>query len=493
MLALLAAPSAYASDPAQELADRYAPIVALKDQDAPCDRGAIDGEPWRPTTVDIVLGNPEVSLRGPGKGYPVVKKAPTAADLFEKGPDYFLDFPGDPLRPGCTYAQDGERFAEGQPSATYVHIVAEQGELAVEYWFYYYFNDFNNKHESDWEGIQVVFPVDTVEEALATGPIEVGYAQHEGGEWAEWDDDKLEKVGDHPVVYPAAGSHASYFSDRLWLGRAPSEGIGCDNSTGPSHQVRLSALLVPDEPPTSRGDPLAWLTYEGLWGQREKGPNAGPTGPNTKARWSEPITWQDELRGGSVAVPAVETFGSSASNVFCGAVGFAASTYINYLSDPLITVLLLVGAVLLIGLLIWRTSWRPTHPEPIRERRGVGPDPSRGRPDLPPQSPPLSRAGFDRPRARIPEHRAGVALEPSSRPPDTSSFVRRGCRAARDRCNRARHAESRLRAAAGLPCGLPNRPPPLLGHPRGRRDRGLRSAGDLPHHRRDPRRGLPSS
>ena len=129
---------------------------------------------------------------------------------------------------------------------------------------------------------------------------------------------------------------------------------------------------MPDEPPTSRSDPLAWLAYEGLWGQREQGPNAGPTGPNTKARWSEPITWQDELRGGSVAVPAVETFGSSASNVFCGAVGFAASTYIDYLSDPLITVLLLVGAILLIGLLIWRTTWRPTHPEPIRERRGSG-------------------------------------------------------------------------------------------------------------------------
>jgi hypothetical protein len=372
LAAVAGVPGAFAAAPEQELADRYAPIVALKNQDAPCGLGSGSGEAWRPTTVDIVLGNPEVSLRGPGKGNPVVTEAPSAADLFDKGPGYFLDFPGDPLRPGCTYANDGERFAEGQPSTTYVHIVAEDGELAVEYWFYYYFNDFNNKHEADWEGIQVVFPVDSVEEALATDPSAVGYAQHEGGEWANWDDDKLEKVGTHPVVYPAAGSHASYFSDRLWLGRAPSEGIGCDNSTGPSHQVQLSALVVPETPPASRDDPFAWLTYEGLWGQREKGPNAGPTGPNTKNRWSEPITWQDDLRGGSVAVPAVETFGSSASNVFCGAIGFAASTYIDYLSDPLITVLVVVGLALLLGLLIWRMRWRPTRPEPIRVRRGSG-------------------------------------------------------------------------------------------------------------------------
>jgi hypothetical protein len=71
-------------------------------------------------------------------------------------------------------------------------------------------------------------------------------------------------------------------------------------------------------------------------------------------------------------VPAVESFGSSASNVFCGAIGFAASTYIDYLSDPVTTVLLLVGALALIGLLIWKTRWRPTRPEPIRKRRGSG-------------------------------------------------------------------------------------------------------------------------
>jgi Vacuolar protein sorting-associated protein 62 len=324
--------------------------------------------------VQIVLGNPEVSLRGPGSGSPVAKTAPTAADLIGMGADYFLDFPGNPLSPGCTYEKDGKRFAAGQPAVAYAHITTEDGapgKLALEYWFYYYFNDFNNKHESDWEGIQLIFDADTVEEALLTAPTEVGFAQHEGGEWANWGDDKLEKVGDHPVVYPAAGSHASYYSDRLWLGRAASEGIGCDNSTGPSHQVPLAAVVVPTEPLSREGN-LAWLGYEGLWGQREQGPNAGPTGPNTKDRWTRPITWQEGLRGGSVAVPGLPTFGPSVSGAFCGGIGFAAGLYIDYLSSPVVTILVIVAVVGLVALLVWRTRWRPARAEPIREQRGIG-------------------------------------------------------------------------------------------------------------------------
>ena len=208
LLALVSTSVATAAGPAQELADRYAPIVALKDREGSCRLDTLEGESWRPTTVQIVLGNPEVTLRGPGRGDPMVATAPTAVELFGKGEGYFLDFPGNPLRPGCTYVNDGRRFAEGQPSVAYAHITTETGvpgKLALEYWFYYYFNDFNNKHESDWEGIQLVFDADSVEEALATEPSEVGYAQHEGGEQADWNDGKLEKVGDHPVVQRSDG------------------------------------------------------------------------------------------------------------------------------------------------------------------------------------------------------------------------------------------------------------------------------------------------
>ena len=374
LLALAAAPAAPSASPAQELADRYAPIVALKDREGSCGAGTAEGEQWRPATVQIVLGNPEVTLRGPGPGSPVVKTAPRAADLYGKGEGYFLDFPGNPLSPGCTYEEDGRRFAEGTPSVAYAHITGEAGvpgKLALEFWFYYYFNDFNNKHESDWEGIQLVFDADTVEEALLTEPSEVGYAQHEGGERADWDDEKLEKVGDHPVVYPASGSHASYYSDRLWLGRGASEGIGCDDSTGPSHQVQLAAVVVPPEPLAGDGN-LAWLAYDGLWGQKEKAPNNGPTGPNTKDRWLAPITWQDDLRGGSVVVPAARTFGPSVSGAFCGGVAFAAGVLTGFFDEPVVTILVIAAVLGLLALLVWRTRWRPVRAEPIRMERGIG-------------------------------------------------------------------------------------------------------------------------
>jgi hypothetical protein len=374
LLVLAAAPSAHAASPAQELADRYAPIVALKDREGSCRAGTAEGEQWRPTTVRIVLGNPKVTLRGPGRRGPEVKRAPAAADLAEKAAGYFLDFPGNPLNPRCTYVEDGERFAEGAPSVAYAHIAGEQGvsgKLALEYWFYYYFNDFNNKHESDWEGIQLVFDAHTVQEALRTEPSEVGYAQHEGGERADWNDEKLERVDTRPVVYPAAGSHASYYSDRLWLGRGASEGIGCDDSTGPSHQVRLAAVVVPSAPQATQ-DNFAWLSYEGLWGQKEKSPNNGPTGPNTKDRWLQPISWQDDLRGGSVEVPAARTLGPSVTDAFCGGVAFAAGALTGFFDAPLPTVLVIGVVLALVVLLVRRTRWRPVLAEPIRTERGIG-------------------------------------------------------------------------------------------------------------------------
>lgn len=108
-LSLLAirAPSADAQesnpDAAQQLADRFAPIMMIKAQSQPCDE---DGEPYGPTAVDIVLDNPEVLLRQVGAGDPVVLSGPTASDVFELGEGFFLDFPGGAYEPGCIYERD---------------------------------------------------------------------------------------------------------------------------------------------------------------------------------------------------------------------------------------------------------------------------------------------------------------------------------------------------------------------------------------------------
>ena len=59
----------------RELAERYAPVVFVKPQDAPCDTG---GEPFEPAPVEIVLDNPEVFLRQVGNGDPVAMSGPSA-------------------------------------------------------------------------------------------------------------------------------------------------------------------------------------------------------------------------------------------------------------------------------------------------------------------------------------------------------------------------------------------------------------------------------
>jgi hypothetical protein len=135
----------------------------------------------------------------------------------------------------------------------------------------------------DWELIQLHFDAATVEQALQRPPTEVLYSQREGAERAGWDEDKLEKVdGTHVVTYPEAGSHANYCRNALWLGGNPGEGLGCDDSTGPSRRVRPRAVVVPaqGEMPSE----LASITFGGHWGQPERAFNNGPLGPNAKVQ-----------------------------------------------------------------------------------------------------------------------------------------------------------------------------------------------------------------
>ena len=109
----------------------------------------------------------------------------------------------------------------------------------MQYWFYYYFNQFNDLHESDWEGIQLVFDADTPVQALAEQPSTIVLFQHAGGEHADWTDGRVQKQGTHPVVYAAAGSHATYYESRLYLGNGSNgSGVGCDNTTKPLIAVR---------------------------------------------------------------------------------------------------------------------------------------------------------------------------------------------------------------------------------------------------------------
>ena len=358
----------------QQLAERYTPVLKLKSQDAPCDT---DGEPFAPMSVDVILDSESVLLRQVGLGDPVVQRAPGASDLAGLGAGFFLDFAGSSLEPGCVYEQTFEQATTGRPAMVYAHIVTpepEPGEPAMvflQYWFYWYYNDWNNKHESDWEGIAVVFEAASAAEALDTEPVAVGYSQHEGGERADWTSDKLERVDGRPVVYPSAGSHASYFGSSVYLGRGANEGFGCDTTTGPWDTVDPEVTLLPDRV-DDPDDPLAWLSYDGRWGERHGGAFNGPTGPTSKDRWLDPQPWFDELRDDSVVIPAGDSRASGVISSFCSVVGWGSSIVVTASSAPqrlLIPLLLIVAAIVVV---VRRTRWDADATSPVVARRSVG-------------------------------------------------------------------------------------------------------------------------
>ena len=370
LAALVVVPNA-AADLADEqaLAEKYAPIVRLVEQQDVCSYG----EPFIPTDIDLLLDEETVALRGPWNVTDLVEIGPSADDLVTRF-EYHLDFPGDALHPGCDYNRWAKRLTRGSAPVVYAHVVGEEGapgKLALQYWFFYPFNDFNNTHEGDWEMIQLLFEAPDARAALGTEPVEVGYSSHEGAESAAWDDEKLELVDGRPVVYPAAGSHANKYSDALWLGSSAEAGVGCDDTRGPHREVSPRVVTIPNDRAAAEAA-FPWIAYEGRWGELQKAFFNGPTGPNLKTQWTQPITWSEGWRDRSYAVPTAGAFGTGSTDFFCSAVAQGSRALSRLLSNP-VPLLILLASVL--GLVIFatvRATWTPVAPTRIARRRAWG-------------------------------------------------------------------------------------------------------------------------
>jgi hypothetical protein len=113
--------------------------------------------------------------------------------------------------------------ADSPKFSYYGRVVHENGWLVLQYWFLYPFNNWRsaffgvNDHEADWEMISIYC---TEDEEDRVQPQWVAYAAHDysGDDLRRhWTDPELEKLGDHPVIYAGAGSHASYFQAGEYL------------------------------------------------------------------------------------------------------------------------------------------------------------------------------------------------------------------------------------------------------------------------------------
>jgi hypothetical protein len=353
------------------LAKRYAPVLRFVQQQHEC--GA--GESYLPIDIDALLPNQTVALRGPWGAGDLVKIAPTGRDLAQGLYEYHLDFPGDALDPGCGYEKWSRRISEGHPIVAYAHVVTEPDhphQLALQYWFFYVFNDWNNLHEGDWEMIQLMFDASTARQALAISPTSVGYSQHEGAERADWGDQKLELVGGtHPVVHPADGSHANFFNEALYLGASGSQGVGCDDTLGPTFDVRPQVDTIPSSPSAALAA-YPWTGFQGRWGELQPAFFNGPTGPNLKTQWTKPVLWSENWRTRSFAVPAGGVLGTRTTAFFCGAVGRGSNALQSALHRPGTAVVVLALVVLLIAFVATRATWRPSAPLRLARRRAGG-------------------------------------------------------------------------------------------------------------------------
>jgi hypothetical protein len=372
VVALWAVPGAWA-DLADEtaLAEKHAPVVRLVEQTEECG----PGEPYEPMDADALFGEPTVALRGPWNRVDLVKIGPVAADLARGLYEYHLDFAGDALNPGCTYERWARRVTSGAEPTVYAHVVADPGypgQLALQYWLFYAYNDWNNLHEGDWEMVQLVFRADDAREALSSEPVSIGYSQHEGAEEAAWDDDKLELVdGRRPVVYPAAGSHANFFEEALFLGNSAEQGVGCDDTTGPHRELNPTVRTIPSDSAAARRA-FPWIAFEGRWGELQEAFFNGPTGPNLKRQWTEPIRWSQDWRDRSYAVPAGGALGTGATDFFCGAVEGGSEALRRLLDEPLPFLLVLAGLLVLVLYAISHATWHPTAPFRLAHRRAWG-------------------------------------------------------------------------------------------------------------------------
>jgi hypothetical protein len=368
--ALFAAPGA-AADYADEqaLAERFAPIVRLVEQTEECGHG----EPFVPTDIDRILGENTVALRGPWSPSDLVKIGPVADDLVGRY-EYHLDFPGNALDAGCAYEHWADHLGASEDPVVYAHVVTEAGRpgtVALQYWFFYPFNDFNNTHEGDWEMIQLNFAAREAAEALGRTPEVVGYSAHEGATSSAWTDDTLEVVGTRPVVYPAAGSHANKYSAALWLGSSAEAGVGCDDTLGPHREISPRVETIPSDPAAAR-QAFPWIAFDGRWGELQKAFFNGPTGPNQKRQWTQPVSWSDGWSDRSYAVPAVGLFGTGTTDFFCSAVATGSEALIRLLRNPLPTLLFLLSLAALVIFAAVKATWTPVAPLRLGRRRAWG-------------------------------------------------------------------------------------------------------------------------
>lgn len=258
----------------EDLAEQYTPILYF-----------VDDERCYPVNISYALENSylfEIDNPTP------LSTSPTAEMLRNYSSDaYYLD-----NQRGTVSIDDNGIENDYQTKmitlgyTIYAHV--DTTTTSIQYWFFYAFNGGDlNRHEGDWEMIQVV---------LSNGqPSEVMFSQHHTGQKATWS--QVDKEGDHVKVYVARGSHANYI--KPYSGKV---GLASDTVAENGKILRptdYSLELLSDQP---------WLDFAGRWGwvgtdqstaaQAAILGEVGPQGPKFREEGTmwQPTIWASGLQ-----------------------------------------------------------------------------------------------------------------------------------------------------------------------------------------------------
>jgi len=273
-----------------ELLEMYVPVLYFHPE-----------EIFRPQPVEVLVNESRLRKNRNNWFDENILNSVSLADLLDlRDEDFFLD-----VWYGAAGESDFKNYSAhrayyqnnlspdvgGPPISVYARYVDDQArqKIVLQYWLFYFYNDWFNKHEGDWELVQVVLDYDQ-------NPEWVILSQHHGGTKRTWETTLVED-GTHPKVYVALGSHANYF----WGNEIYPNGIDIGNTrveivdkTGSVDRTLPQVLLIPESIgyQSSNGD-ASWLNFLGSWGEQAFQKDfSGPTGPIKKdEQWDNAYVW----------------------------------------------------------------------------------------------------------------------------------------------------------------------------------------------------------
>jgi RsiW-degrading membrane proteinase PrsW (M82 family) len=278
----------------QELAERYVPVLYFHPD-----------EIYRPQPVEVLNGITRLRQDVHLWFDPTILNNLNVDNLSSISSDstYFLDqwFDDNISAEYANYSSHKAIYesklspTDGGPGPlVYAHVVRGDNHdyITIQYWFFYFYNDWFNKHEGDWEMIEVILSADGQPEWAV-------YSQHNGGARRSWASTPKED-DTHPVVYVARGSHANYFTGNEVYPNLQDIGNGkvvLVDRTGNTGRLMPAVRLIPTREEllaTPQNWPgIGWLMFRGRWGETAVyGDLNGPTGPADKgSQWETPYAW----------------------------------------------------------------------------------------------------------------------------------------------------------------------------------------------------------